>query len=192
MHIKEFDYELPNELIAQYPMERRDQSRLMVLNRKNKTIEHRQFFEITDYFKSGDVLVLNDTKVIPARLIGRKQSGGKVEVFLLKPHENGSVDEKIWHCLINCGKKPKPGSKIFFNQSLTAEIIEEAGEEFKVEFEEKMDLYERQSTYDSFTTYPGTSSNNVLIGYRAATSIIPTTSSTSNLTATNGDIYTTY
>ncbi|MCK5186996.1 MAG: S-adenosylmethionine:tRNA ribosyltransferase-isomerase, partial [Deltaproteobacteria bacterium] len=80
MHIREFDYELPAELIAQYPIERRDQSRLMVINRKNKTIEHRQFFEITDYFMPGDVLVLNDTKVIPARLIGRKQSGGKVEV----------------------------------------------------------------------------------------------------------------
>jgi S-adenosylmethionine:tRNA ribosyltransferase-isomerase len=134
VHIREFDYELPAELIAQYPIERRDQSRLMVINRKNKTIEHRQFFEITDYFMPGDVLVLNDTKVIPARLIGRKQSGGKVEVFLLRPHENGSVDEKIWHCLINCSKKPKLNSKIFFNQSLTAEIIEEEREGFKVEF----------------------------------------------------------
>ena len=134
MHIKEFDYELPAELIAQYPIERRDQSRLMVLNRKNRTIEHRRFLEITDCFKPGDALVLNDTKVIPARLIGRKQSGGKVEVFLLKPHENGSVDEKVWHCLINCSKKPKLNSKIFFNQSLTAEIVEEEGEGFKVEF----------------------------------------------------------
>jgi len=121
-------------LIAQYPIERRDQSRLMVLNRENRTIEHRQFLEITDYFIPGDVLVLNDTKVIPARLIGRKQSGGKVEVFLLRPHENGSVDEKVWHCLINCSKKPNLDSKIFFSQSLTAEIIEEEGEGFKIEF----------------------------------------------------------
>ncbi len=134
MHIKEFDYELPAELIAQYPIERRDQSRLMVLNRKHRTIEHRQFFEITDCFKPGDVLVLNDTKVIPARLTGRKQSGGKAEVFLLRPHKNGSVSEKVWHCLINCSKKPKLNSKIFFNQSLTAEIIEEEGEGYKVEF----------------------------------------------------------
>ena len=134
MHINEFDYELPPELIAQYPIERRDESRLMVLNRTNETIEHRQFLEITDYFKPGDVQVLNDTKVIPARLIGRKQSGGKVEVFLLKPHENGSVDESVWHCLINCSKKPKRNSTIVFGPSLTAEVIEEEGEGFKVAF----------------------------------------------------------
>lgn len=134
MHIKEFDYHLPSELIAQYPTEKRDQSRLMVLHRESRTIEHRYFFEIADYFKRGDVLVLNDTKVIPARLTGKKKSGGKIEVFLLRPQENGKVDESIWHCLINCSKKPKPNSKIVFDQSLTAEILEEEEESFKVRF----------------------------------------------------------
>ena len=134
MHIREFDYHLPAELIAHYPIEKRDQSRLMVLHREDKAIEHRFFFEITDYFRPGDVLVLNDTKVMPARLIGKKHSGGRIEVFLLRPQENGRVDESTWHCLINCSKKPKPHSKIFFHQSLTAEILEEEEESFKVRF----------------------------------------------------------
>lgn len=134
MHIKEFDYDLPPELIAQYPLEERDHSRLMVLHRENKTIEHRYFFEIADYFKPGDVLVLNDTKVIPARLVGKKQSGGRIEVFLLRPQENGRVDESTWQCLINCSKKPKLHSKVLFDQSLTAEILEEEEEGFKVRF----------------------------------------------------------
>ena len=134
MHIKEFDYHLPPGLIAQHPTEKRDQSRLMVLHRKNKTIEHRFFFEINEFLKPGDVLVLNDTKVIPARLIGKKQSGGRIEVLLLRPQENGRVDESTWHCLINCSKKPKQCSKIFFDQSLTAEIVKEEEEGFKVRF----------------------------------------------------------
>lgn len=134
MHIKEFDYDLPPELIAQYPLEERDHSRLMVLHRENKTIEHRYFFEIADYFKPGDVLVLNDTKVIPARLVGKKQSGGRIEVFLLRPQKNGRVDESTWQCLINCSKKPKLHSKVLFDQSLTAEIMEEEEEGFKVKF----------------------------------------------------------
>ena len=134
MHIKEFDYDLPLDLIAQYPIGKRDQSRLMVLHREDQSIEHRSFLEITDYFKPGDILVLNDTKVIPARLIGRKQTGGKVEVFLLKPQENGNSNDPIWHCLVRCSKNPKLNSKIFFNQSLTAEIIEKEEEGFKVKF----------------------------------------------------------
>lgn len=134
MHVKEFDYHLPSELIAQYPIKKRDQSRLMVLHRENKTIDHRFFFEIIDYFKPGDVLVLNDTKVIPARLRGKKQSGGRVEVLLLRPQKNGRSDTSIWHCLVNCSKKPKLHSKIFFNQSLTAEILEKEKESFKVRF----------------------------------------------------------
>ena len=142
MHINEFDYELPAELIAQYPIEKRDQSRLMVLNRKNRSIAHRHFSDITDYVEPGDILVLNDTKVIPARLMGRKQSGGKVEVFLLKPHENGGVDKNVWHCLINCSKKPKLNSRIWFDQSLTAQIIQEEVEGFQIEFDHEGDFEE--------------------------------------------------
>ena len=134
MHIKEFDYDLPAGLIAQHPIKKRDQSRLMVLHRKERTIEHRTFLEITDYFKPGDVLVLNDTRVIPARLMGKKQTGGKAEVFLLRPDKNGGVDESVWHCLINCSKKPKLHSKIIFGRSLTAEVIDDEEEGSKVKF----------------------------------------------------------
>jgi S-adenosylmethionine:tRNA ribosyltransferase-isomerase len=142
MHIKEFDYDLPPGLIAQHPAEKRDHSRLMVLNREEKTIEHKSFFKITDFLKEGDVLVLNDTKVIPARLEGKKQSGGKVEVLLLKPLTNGRADESVWRCLVKSSKKPGVSSKIVFDQSLTAEIIEEDNGEYTLAFTCK-DTFER-------------------------------------------------
>ena len=85
MKLEEFDYHLPKELIAQFPCERRDESRLMALNRKERTISHRRFFELPEYLKAGDVIVLNNTKVIPARLFGRKTTGGLVEVLLIHP-----------------------------------------------------------------------------------------------------------
>jgi len=135
MNIREFDYDLLPGLIAQYPLDKRDHARLMVLNRKDETIEHRLFFNIIDYVTPGDVLVLNDTKVIPARLLGKKTTGGRIEVFLLKPEKNGTVDESTWHCLINCSKKPKPNSKISFGNSLAAEILEEEEGGFKVRFD---------------------------------------------------------
>ena len=145
MDIREFDYDLPPDLIAQHPEKKRDCSRLMVLNREDRSIEHRLFFEIADSFSPGDVLVLNDTRVIPARLVGKKQSGGRAEVFLLTPHENDEVDESTCHCLVKCSKKPKPRTKIFFGKSLVAEILEETGEGIKVKcnyegtFEEVLD-----------------------------------------------------
>jgi len=134
MHIKEFDYDLPPGLIAQYPADNRDHSRLMVLDRHKSTIEHKSFFEIADYLKRGDVLVLNDTKVIPARLEGKKQTGGKIEVLLLKSLTNGKSDQSIWRCLVKSSKKPGVGSKFFFDQSLTAEIVEEHNGEYTLAF----------------------------------------------------------
>ena len=134
MHIQEFDYDLPPALVAQYPAEKRDHSRLMILHRKDRHIEHRLFFEITDYLQDGDVLLLNDAKVIPARLLGRKQTGGKAEVFLLRQLSNGSDHESVWHCLVSSSKKPHPRTKIFFDQALTAEIMEEAEEGYTVRF----------------------------------------------------------
>ena len=134
MHIKEFDYDLPPGLIAQYPADNRDHSRLMVLDRHKNTIEHKSFFEIADYLKKGDVLVLNDTKVIPARLEGKKETGGKIEVLLLKSLTNGRADESIWRCLVKSSKKPGVGSKFFFDQSLTAEIVEEHNGEYTLAF----------------------------------------------------------
>ena len=100
MKTSDFDYSLPHELIAQVPIEPRDQARLLVLNSNNGSIEHRNFFEITDYLKSGDVLLFNDSRVIPARLNGRKiNSGGRVEILLLR-----RLDTCIWEALVRPGK----------------------------------------------------------------------------------------
>ena len=95
MKVTEFDYELPEELIAQTPIKKRDESRLMVLNRKEQTIEHKIFKDIIDYLKPGDVLVRNNTKVIPARLFGKKETGAKVE-FLLLNNIEGDIDIKLF------------------------------------------------------------------------------------------------
>jgi len=104
----DFDYSLPGELIAQTPVEPRDQSRLMVLNRSHSSIEHRRFFEITDYLRTGDVLVFNDSRVIPARLNGRKvNSGGRVEILLLR-----RLDSGIWEALVKPGKQVNIGTRV--------------------------------------------------------------------------------
>lgn len=134
MHLQEFDYDLPAELVAQHPVEKRDHSRLMVLHRHDRRIEHRLFFEITDYLYDGDVLVLNDARVIPARLLGKKETGGRAEVFLLRHLSNGSEHESVWHCLVSCSKKPRAGTRILFHQSLAAEIVEEMEEGYAVRF----------------------------------------------------------
>ena len=131
MKLDEFDYILPEELIAQVPIEKRDESRLMVLDRKNKTIEHKTFKQIIDYLEEGDCLVRNNTKVIPARLYGRKDSGANVEFVLLK-----QIEGDIWESIVRPGNKLKPGSKVIFgNGILEAEILEimEGGTR-KVEF----------------------------------------------------------
>ena len=121
MDVKEFDYELPEELIAQDPLENRSDSRLMVLNRKTGEISHRIFRDIIDYLNPGDCLVINDTKVIPARLIGSKEeSGAKIEVLLLKRMEND-----VWETLVKPGKKMKPGAKMSFGEGLlTGEVLD--------------------------------------------------------------------
>ncbi|MGC9048748.1 MAG: tRNA preQ1(34) S-adenosylmethionine ribosyltransferase-isomerase QueA [Patescibacteria group bacterium] len=109
MRLSEFDYFLPKELIAQEPVRPRDNSRLMVLNRQQKTIEHDFFYNLGKYLRPGDVLVANDSKVIPARLIGKKESGGRAEILLLK-----QISDDIWEALVkNC----KIGDKILFPYS---------------------------------------------------------------------------
>ena len=118
----DFDYTLPPGLIAQIPIEPRDRSRLLVLNREDGSIEHRRFFEITDYLHQGDVLVCNDSRVIPARLKGhRLDSGGKVEVLLLR-----RVSAGLWEALVRPGRRLRVGSKIEIpaEKTLTAEITE--------------------------------------------------------------------
>lgn len=121
MDVKDFDYELPEELIAQDPLEDRSSSRLMVLDKNTGEIEHHVFKEITEYFRPGDCLVLNNTRVIPARLFGvREGTEAKIEILLLKRREND-----IWETLVKPGKKAKPGTKISFGEGiLTGEVID--------------------------------------------------------------------
>lgn len=120
MNVSEFNYELPEELIAQVPIQKRDESRLMVLNRKDKTIEHKTFKDILDYLKPGDVLVRNNTKVIPARLYGKKDTGANVEFLLLN-----RIEGDIWESIVRPGNKLHIGTKVIFGDGLLqAEILD--------------------------------------------------------------------
>ena len=121
MNVKDFYYDLPQELIAQDPLEDRSSSRLLVLGKKDGLIEHTQFRHIVDYLKPGDCLVLNNTKVIPARLFGVKEdTGASIEILLLKRREND-----IWETLVKPGKKAKPGARIVFGDGLlVGEVID--------------------------------------------------------------------
>lgn len=120
MKVSEFNYDLPEELIAQTPIEKRDQSKLMVLNKEKKTIEHKVFKDIIDYLEPGDVLVRNNTKVIPARLYGKKETGANVEFLLLN-----NIEGDIWECIVRPGNKLHVGTKVSFGEGvLKAEILE--------------------------------------------------------------------
>lgn len=121
MNVKDYDYDLPEELIAQDPLEDRSSSRLMVLDRHTGDVEHRHFTDILEYLHPGDCLVINNTKVIPARLFGVKEdTQAKIEVLLLKRKEND-----IWETLVKPGKKAKPGTKLVFGDGLlTAEVVD--------------------------------------------------------------------
>lgn len=121
MKTSDFYYDLPEELIAQDPLEDRTASRLLVLNRETGTVEHKIFSDVIDYLNDGDCLVINNTRVIPARLIGEKEgTGGKVEVLLLKRKVND-----VWETLVKPGKKLRPGAKIIFGDGrLRAEVLE--------------------------------------------------------------------
>ena len=121
MNVSEFNFELPERLIAQDPLEDRSSSRLLVLDKETGAWEHKIFTDILDYLHPGDCLVINDTKVIPARLYGiKKDTGAKVEVLLLKREE-----KDIWECLVRPGKKCRPGAVISFGEGLlTGEILE--------------------------------------------------------------------
>ena len=120
MDLKEFYYDLPEELIAQVPIQKRDESRLMVLDRNNKTIEHKIFKDILDYLKPGDCLVRNNTKVIPARIYGKKETGANVEFLLLN-----NIEGDIWEAIVRPGNKLHVGTKVTFGEGLlNAEILE--------------------------------------------------------------------
>ena len=112
MRTDDFDYNLPDELIAQAPAEPRDSCRLLVLHRVDGSIDHRIFRDIIDYLEPGDVLVANKTRVMPARLIGRKPTGGTAETLLLNRREDVDPMGAVWECLVNPGKRLKPGAEI--------------------------------------------------------------------------------
>lgn len=124
MDISDFDYHLPKELIAQEPMDKRDESRLLVLNRKKNSITHDKFKNLSLYLEPGDLLVINNTKVMRARLIGHKDTGAKVEVVLLR-----KISEDIWEALVKPGSKIRPGAKLIFEGNLmTGEVIDFSGQ----------------------------------------------------------------
>ena len=117
MKTSDFDYYLPSELIAQNPVEQRDHSRLMVINRGDGSVEHRRFFELVDYLREGDVLVFNDSRVLPARLKGKRvESGGGVEILLLR-----RLDTNVWEALVKPGKRLHMGSKVDITNDSVAE-----------------------------------------------------------------------
>ena len=132
MKVEEFNYDLPKELIAQTPYDKRDEARLLVLDKKTQTLEHKIFRDVIEYLNPGDCLVINDTKVIPARLYGKKDTGANVEFLLLKRLHG---DE--WEAMVRPGNKLKPGSKVEFGEGLLkAEVLEVMpGGNRKVKFE---------------------------------------------------------
>lgn len=135
MDVKDFYYDLPQELIAQDPLEDRSSSRLLVLDKETGETSHHIFKEIVDYLNPGDCLVINDTKVIPARLIGaREGTGAKIEVLLLKRKENN-----VWETLVKPGKKARPGTRIVFGEGLLVgeviDVVEEGNRLIKFEYE---------------------------------------------------------
>lgn len=119
MKTKDFYYDLPKELIAQHPEEKRDHSRLLVLDKKTGEMEHKHFYDIKNYLKKGDLLVLNDTKVMPARIYGHREGKEeKIEFLLLNRKDD------VWECLSKPGKKAKIGTKIIFSDKLSAEVVD--------------------------------------------------------------------
>jgi S-adenosylmethionine:tRNA ribosyltransferase-isomerase len=124
MKLSHFQFNLPTELLAEYPTENRDESRLMVINRKEKTIEHKLFKDVINYFDDGDVFIMNNTKVFPARLYGNKEkTGARIEVFLLREL---NAEQRLWDVLVDPARKIRIGNKLYFgdDDSLVAEVID--------------------------------------------------------------------
>ena len=124
MKLSQFHFDLPTERLAEYPSEHRDESRLMVLDRKNETIEHKVFKDVVNYFDDGDTFVMNNTKVFPARLMGNKEkTGARIEVFLLREL---SAEQRLWDVLVDPARKIRIGNKLYFSEddSLVAEVID--------------------------------------------------------------------
>lgn len=124
MKTHDFYYELPEELIAQTPLEKRDDSRLMVLSRETGEVTHRHFYDIVDYLNPGDCLVMNDSRVLPARLLGHRPTGGAVEVLLLR-----DLGDKRWECLCKPGRKMQAGSEVSFGDGELTAVVREVRED---------------------------------------------------------------
>ncbi len=137
MLVSDFDYELPQELIAQMPADKRENSRMLVLHPKTQTIEHKHFYDIVDYLDENTLLVMNNTKVLPARLYGTKDTGAKIEVFLLE-----IVKDNFWKCLIKPSKRVKCGTVIKISDELSAKVVERLEDEWVAELLHTGDLFE--------------------------------------------------
>jgi S-adenosylmethionine:tRNA ribosyltransferase-isomerase len=139
MKLQDFDYDLPANRIAQQPLPERDDSRMMVLDRRNKTVEHRHFYDLPDFLQSGDALIINETKVLNVRLVGKKESGAKVEVLLVRPFQprkddlqtDGQEENRIpclgemtgeWECLVKSSGTLHPPTSVFFENDLVGEL----------------------------------------------------------------------
>src|SRR5690554_3839736 len=134
MKVNDFDFLLPKELIAQSPLEKRDNSKLMVLNQQNDSLTHDSFYNIVNYFNNGDVLVLNETKVLPARLFGKRdKTGANIEILLLK-----ELEKDVWETLVKPARKIKVDDVVLFDDLLTAtclEVKEEGIRVFKLKYD---------------------------------------------------------
>jgi S-adenosylmethionine:tRNA ribosyltransferase-isomerase len=138
MDLADFQYRLPRNLIAQYPSKERDQSRLMVVDRDTGSLEHRTFRDLPEYLNEGDALVVNDTRVIKAKLLGRKEAGGRVEVLITE-----KVSDRTWKCMLKRARSIRNGSTVYFGDGLSGQFLgrNETGS-WRIEFESKGDFYE--------------------------------------------------
>ena len=128
MRLEDFDYHLPAEFIAQHPCEQRDCSRMMVVHKKTKKVEHRHFYNVSEYLHKNDVLVINDSKVIPARIVGKKETGGMIDILLLSKKSEDSEHLHTWEVLLKPAKRVAVGTRILFHGECEAQIIERISE----------------------------------------------------------------
>ena len=126
--IEDYDYNLPDELIAQVPLEDRDKSRLLVVDRSTESMKDRHFLDLPELLLPGDLLVVNNTRVVPARLFGRKESGGRIEILVLEHRNEGTPKPDTRWCLLRSSKRPKKGSPLFFEKDLSG-FVEDLGED---------------------------------------------------------------
>ena len=136
--LDDYRYELPSELIAQRPLQRRDSSRLMVVERRSGALAHRKFDQLPELLQDGDILVINDTAVIPARLLGTKETGGRVEVLLIdyaeRPRPAGGSEPFVCDCLVKAAKRPRPGSRLIFGGGLKGTVLADLDDRLRIEF----------------------------------------------------------